>query len=255
MKKTILLSVALLFSVALFAQNDGNSEKSKAGMPEKKNCVKINLMSLAYKNIGIQYERALTPKFSAAAQIRFMPKGSLPFSNSLDAAAGDSIDISAVKVGSITITPEFRFYPKHVMRGFYLAAYLRYRNLSLEAPITYTDDQNKSQTLTLDGKFSTFGGGLMIGSHFNIGKSFSLDWFILGAHFTSTNMNLSGRASGVNLSATEQADLNKELNDALVDNKLIKNPSISVNASGADLSGKFSLVGLRGFGLNVGYRF
>lgn len=253
MKKTILLSLTLLFSVALFAQNDDKGSKNE--MPEKKNCVKINLLSLAYKNIGIQYERALAPKIAVACQIRFMPKGSLPFSNSLDAAAGDSIDISAVKVGSFAITPEFRFYPKHVLRGFYLAPYLRYRNVSLEAPVTYTDDQNKSQTLTLDGKFSTFGGGLMIGSHFNIGKSFSLDWFILGAHFTSTKMSLSGKVSGVNLSQSEQNDLRNELNSALADNQLIKNYAVSVNSAGADLTGKFSFVGLRGFGLNFGYRF
>ncbi len=253
MKKTILLSLALLLSAALFAQNDDKGSKNE--MPEKKNCVKINLLSLAYKNIGIQYERALAPKIAVACQVRFMPKGSLPFSNSLDAAAGDSIDISAVKVGSFAITPEFRFYPKHVLRGFYLAPYLRYRNVSLEAPVTYTDDQNKSQTLTLDGKFSTFGGGLMIGSHFNIGKSFSLDWFILGAHFTSTKMSLSGKVSGVNLSQSEQNDLRNELNSALADNQLIKNYAVSVNSAGADLTGKFSFVGLRGFGLNFGYRF
>ncbi len=253
MKRTILLSFALLLSATLFAQDD--SKKSNSEMPEKKNAVKINLTSLAYKNIAIQYERAFHPKMAAACQIRFMPKGSLPFSNSLDAAAGDSIDISAIKVGSITITPEFRFYPKHVMKGFYIAAYLRYRNLTMDAPITYTDDQNKSETVILGGKFSTFGGGLMIGSHFNIGKSFSLDWFILGAHISSTNMTLSGKVTGANLSQTEQADLYKEINDGLVDNQLIKNYSVSVNPQGADIAGKFTFFGLRGFGLNFGYRF
>lgn len=253
MKKTILFSVALLLSTTLFAQND--DKKSKGEMPEKKNAVKLNLTSLFYKNIGVQYERALTPKIAVACQLRFMPKGSLPFSSSLDAAAGDSLDMSAIKVGSFAITPEFRFYPRHVMKGFYLAPYLRYRNVSLDAPVTYTDDQNKSQTMSLSGKFSTFGGGLMIGSHFNIGKSFSLDWFILGAHFTSTKMSLSGKVSGVNLSASERAELQSELNSVLADNQLIKNYTATVTPSGADLTGSFSFVGLRGFGLNFGYRF
>lgn len=251
MKKTILLSFALLLSVSLFADD----KDKKGDLPEKKNAVKLNLTSLVYKNIAVQYERALGPKIAVACQIRLMPKGSLPFANSFDQAAGDSVDISAIKVGSFAITPEFRFYPRKAMKGFYLAPYLRYRNISLEAPIKYTDDNNKTETLTLDGKFSSFGGGLMIGSHFNIGKSFSLDWFILGVHFTSTKMNLSGKASGVNLSQTEQQDLKKEIDASLVDNKFIKNAVVSVNAQGADLSGKFSLVGLRGFGLNFGYRF
>lgn len=259
MKKTIILACTLLLcSATLFAQDDDltkSHKPGKEGMPEKKNCVKINLLSLAYKNIGIQYERALAPKIAVACQIRFMPKGSLPFSNSLDAAAGDSLDVSAIKVGSFAITPEFRFYPKHVMKGFYLAPYLRYRSVSLDAPMTYTDDQNGSQSILLTGKFSTFGGGLMIGSHFNIGKSFSLDWFILGAHFSSTSMSLSGKAAGANMSTTEQADLKKQLDEAVVDNKLLKDPVIIVNAQGADVSGKFTFVGFRGFGLNFGYRF
>lgn len=253
MKKTTVLILTLLLSVSLFAQDE--SKKSKGEMPEKKNAVKLNITSLAYKNIGLQYERALAPKIAVACQIRFMPKGSLPFTNSLDGKLGDSLDIAAIKVGGFAITPEFRFYPKHVMKGFYLAPYLRYRKVSLEAPVNYMDDNNAKQTITLDGKFSTFGGGLMIGSHFNIGKSFSLDWFILGAHFTSTNMTLSGTSTGTNLSSQEQADLKSEIDKALADNPIIKNYSSSVGPTGATIAGKFTLVGLRGFGLNFGYRF
>lgn len=253
MKKTVMLSIALLLAASLYAQNEGN--ESRKEMPEKKNAVKINLSSLFYKNIALQYERALTPKIAVACQLRLMPKGSLPFTSAIDGAFSDSMDVSAIKVGSFAVTPEFRFYPKHVMRGFYLAPYLRYRNVSLEAPVKYTDDQNKSQTMSFDGKFSSFGGGLMIGSHFNLGKSFSLDWFIIGAHFTSTKMNLSGKATGINLSPSERAELQSELDVALADNRFIKNYTATVTPNGADLSGSFTLVGFRGLGLNFGYRF
>lgn len=250
MKKLSLLTLTLSIALLSFAK-----DKEKAEMPLKKNAVKLNLTSLAYKNIGIQYERAFHPKLTAAAQIRFMPKGSLPFTNSLDAAAGDSLDISAIKVGSITFTPEFRFYPKKAMKGFYLAPYLRIRRVSIDAPnaISYTDNNNIPQKVNLNGSMFTIGGGLMIGSHFNIGKSFSLDWFILGAHFTTNNLKLS--SDGMNISATDQHKIESEALESLSDQKFIKKYTVDAHKSGVDLTGKFNMVGLRGFGLNFGYRF
>lgn len=248
MKKLTLLALAFGFTVAAVA-------KDKAEMPEKKNAVKLNLTSLAYKNIGIQYERAFHPKLSVAGQIRFMPKGSLPFTNSLDAAAGDSLDLSSIKVGSFAFTPELRFYPKHVMRGFYLAPYLRIRNISMDAPggISYTDANNMSKKVDLSGSMFSIGGGLMIGSHFNIGKSFSLDWFILGLHFTSSNLKLN--SSGLTLSAADQAKIESEALSTLSDQNFIKNYTVDATNTGVNLAGKFGMVGFRGFGLNFGYRF
>ena len=249
MKKLTLLALALGFTVAGIA-------KDKAEMPEKKNAVKLNLTSLAYKNIGIQYERAFHPKLSVAGQIRFMPKGSLPFTSALDGASGDSLDITSIKVGSFAFTPELRFYPKHVMKGFYLAPYLRIRNISMDAPgvISYPDANNMNKKVDLSGSMFTIGGGLMIGSHFNIGKSFSLDWFILGAHFTSNNLKLSG-GNGQTFSAQDQAKIESEALSTLNDQQFIKKYTVDATATGVDLSGKFSRVGLRGFGLNFGYRF
>lgn len=249
MKKLSLFILVLMFNVSVFAQK----EKQKAEMPAAKNCVKLNLTSLFFKNVGIQYERVLAPKISVACQVRLMPKGSLPMANSLDAAAGDSLDVSSIKVGSFAITPEFRFYPKHAMKGFYLAPYLRYRNAGLEAPLKYVDDNNANQSILMNGNLTSFGGGLMFGAHFNIGKMVSLDWFILGFQYMVSNGTLDAKTS-VPLSASEQQDLRNELSSSQSDNKLFKY-SYTVTANGATVSSKFGAIGLRGMGLNLGFRF
>ena len=93
----------------------------------------------------------------------------------------------------------------------------------------------------------------MIGSHFNIGKSFSLDWFILGGHVTSTKMSLT--SPGLSLSPSEQADIKSEMNTQLADQSFIKNYSVATSPTSVSLDGSFTFFGLRGFGLNFGYRF
>lgn len=251
MKKLSLLAMMLLTLSATHAQRREKSEHR--GIPERKNCVKLNLTSLAYKNIGIQYERALASKISVAAQIRFMPKGSLPMTNSIDNWSSDSANLSAIKVGTFTITPEFRFYPKQAMRGFYLAPYLRYRMLSMDAPIDYTDNQGVSQKLDLTGRLSSFGGGLMIGVHFNIGKMVSLDWFIIGAHYMASSGTFDANSSKA-LTPSEQQDIRDELASNQDGNQLFKY-TYSVDANNVNVKGSFGAVGFRGMGLNLGFRF
>jgi hypothetical protein len=250
MKKLSLLTLLAAVSFSSFA---GDGE-----MPEKKNAVKLNISSLVYKNIGLQYERALAPKIAVACQIRLMPKGTPGFYNSVENQIQDGTSttkLSNVSVGSLAITPEFRFYPKHVMKGFYLAPYFRFRNMSMGSTISFVDSSNVNRTMTLDGKLTTFAGGLMIGSHFNIGKSFSLDWFILGAHYSSTKGTLNGSITGSGMNAADQTKLKNDLLSTMDDSKFFKNNEVNVSSNAADLSTKFSLVGLRGFGLNFGYRF
>lgn len=255
MKKLTLIALLTATSLFSFAK-----DKEAAGMPAKKNCVKLNLTSLVYKNFGVQYERTLTPKIAVACQLRLMPKGTPMFYNSLETAIQDDPNASAgtingLTVGSFAITPEFRFYPKHVMRGFYLAPYFRFRSINMGTGYTFKDDNNVTRTMTLDGKMTTFGGGLMIGSHFNIGKSFSLDWFILGLHYTSSNGSFDGAISGSGMSAADQLKLRNDLQSTLDDSQFFKKNVVSVTSNAASVSTKFGMVGLRGFGLNFGYRF
>lgn len=251
MIKKITFSLALIASSLLSFAQDGD-------MPERKNCVKLNLSGLAYKNIAIQYERALAPKIAVACQLRYTLKGDLPFSNTIKNSSGasDSLNVFGdVKLGGWAVTPEFRFYPRHVMKGFYIAPYLRFRGISLDYPVSYTDDNNKLQYVNSKGNFTSFGGGLMIGSHFNLGKAVSLDWFIIGLQYMMTNGKFNATSSET-LSAAEQQDLKNELAQIKTDvDGILKDFNYSVTANSLSIQSKFGMIGLRGFGINIGYRF
>lgn len=266
MKRILIIQLFVFAIVAnTFAQENQSkkeSHKSSAEMPEKKNAVKLNLTSLVYKNIALQYERALTPKIAVAAQIRFMPKSTPMFYGSVENALKDGnngnnggTSVSNVAVGSFAFTPEFRFYPKHVLRGFYLAPYFRYRNISMGMDYTFQDTMKITRNASFSGKINSYGGGLMIGSHFNIGKSFSLDWFILGIQYMMSRGNFDLTVNGSNLSLADQNKMRNDLQTSLDDTKILKNNTVVVGPNSASVGTSFGFVGFRGFGLNFGYRF
>ena len=251
MKKLTLLALLASISLSTFADD----KEKKKEMPLKKNCVKLNLSSLSFKTVGLQYERAIAPKFSAAIQLRFSPKSTLPGVKNLESQLGDNQTIVSAKMSSLAITPEFRYYVRHAMKGFYLAPYLRYRKLNMDAPVSYVNSNNATQVIDLNGKFSSFGGGLMMGSHFNIGKSISLDWFIIGFQYMSTKADFTA-AHNLGLSTADQQKLRDELNSVLGDaDAVFKDNTVTVDANKIGVSSKFGLPGIRGMGFNLGYRF
>lgn len=249
------LSALFLFSILCLGAS-AQTIKVKKKMPKKLNAVKLNLSSLLVNNIGIQYERALSPKIAVACQARYTMPGKLALSNAYGSIVnGDSILDGEIKLGGWAITPEFRFYPKHVLKGFYLAPYVRVRNISLDYPVSYKDDLGRQQSVLASGNINSFGGGLMIGSHFNLGKSVSLDWFILGLQFMSSKASFKATSSE-SLSPSEQSDLRAELDKIRTDaDFLIKTFDYQVGANNFSVDGTFIAVGLRGLGLNLGIRF
>jgi|688.fasta_scaffold265273_2 hypothetical protein len=272
MKYLIGISLLLISATPLLAQRtiyeDGRlrvirtgiagetGSESEGGSLTKKNIIKLNLSSLAYKNIGVQYERALSSKISFALQGRYMLEGTIPGTSQLSDYSTDTINIfKNLKISSWAVTPEFRFYVKEALRGFYIAPYARIRNMSINFPINYTDDNNKAQTINTKGSFTTIGGGIMIGANFKIGNSISLDWFILGGHYSATNIDISSKTSQT-LSASDQL----EVNDFLASTKeplstFIKNYSYSVTGNELRIKGNMNSLGLRGAGINLGFRF
>ena len=140
-------------------------------------------------------------------------------------------------------------------QGFYLAPYFRFRTLGFGSDITFLDSNKISRLATLDGKITTFAGGLMIGSHFKIGKQFSLDWFILGAHFGSNKGKIAMTVQGSNMTVADQIKLKNDLQQTFDDSKIFKNNTVTTTANSAEVTTTFGMLGLRGFGLNFGYRF
>ena len=258
MKKVFLLSSLTIMSlVSAFAQKAYNSGMNDGNdMPARLNAIKLNISSLSFKNIAVQYERVLGPKISMACQVRYSIKGTLPIASNLSSFSNDTSNVYAgATMGGWAITPEFRFYPRHAMKGFYLAPYLRYRVVTLDYPLSYVDDNNNKQQVSGTGKFNSFGGGLMIGSHFNLGKALSLDWFIVGVQYMTTSGQIHA-ISTQSLSTTDQQDLRNDLSLIKTNtSKFVKDFSYNVNSNSMSVSSNFAMIGLRGFGINIGYRF
>ncbi len=217
------------------------------------NEVKLNVPSLFLGNISLQYERAITPKFSALLGLRTGPERSLPFSGALEQAFKDDTVakelISGTKLSNYAITPEIRYYfgKKH-MSGFYMGLFGRFGKFSLDMPFTINDPgfANGKQTVLLKGDYAYGGGGILMGTKFNISNRVSLDWFFLGPMFTTGTVKLDAQADLSNMTASGRSETIAELlntfGEATVDN------------NGIRVQSSLPLPGYR-TGLAVGFRF
>lgn len=154
MKKIIFVTLIVAFSINAFAQ--------------KKNAIKINLLSFAALTGSGFYERSISDKTSLQMGLYYT-----------------GISVSDVSYSGFGLTPEFRIYPKgEGFKGFYVGPFLRYQNFSLEFP--YIDENLVSQ----DGKasLSSFGGGVAIGGQFLLGGVVPLDLFV-GPGYSAGNVS------------------------------------------------------------------
>lgn len=244
MKIVQLTIFGLLISSTVLAQENENKTANF------KNVIKINLGSIAVKNIAMQYERAVGKKTSVALGLRFQPYGNLPFRSVIEDQVDDpDVQVGDFKIGNFALTPEFRFYfGKGALKGFYVAPYVRYASFKTQAPFNYTSGSD-TKTAFFTGKISSISGGILFGSQYRLSKKFVLDWWILGGHFGHSNGDLKFTAS---LSPSDQADLKSTLDD--LDIPLIKIKH-DINANGGTITSDGAWAGFRGFGLNLGYRF
>ena len=125
-------------------------------------------------------ERKLAKKLSLSLGVKYMPEGGLPMESLIrnyfpDIFENGYVDIGKFTAGSISFTPEFRWYlSRQAMKGFYLALYGRYTSFDIGLPLKYdydTDGPGPGTARTyksalFEGKINSFSGGLMLGSQF-----------------------------------------------------------------------------------------
>ena len=256
-------SFCMLLSAFSYAQSslDKEGKSSSKGDTEKRkmNIVKVNILpALFIKNFSFQYERVVSKHFSIALGARFMPNTGIPFKDRIIAIA-DVTDpdasnaINNFKMSNFAITPELRLYlsKKGYGRGFYIAPYYRYASFkSDELPIGYTDDSNQEQTITLKGDIKTNSAGLMFGAQWFLGKTITLDWWIIGGHYGANKGTFVGTTT-MTLSAQEQADIKQAIDDFELPVGTITS-TVTANGATVNLSGPWA--GIRG-GLTLGFRF
>ncbi len=239
-----MLFIGSLYCLFAFSQEEENGADTK-------NILKVNLPALAFKNISLQYERAVGKRTSLAATVRYMPQGKLPFKSTISNWSDDAeLDrqLSNTEVGNIAIMPEFRFYlgKKGALRGFYIGPFASFARYN--ADLLYEYDDGVTKTIPLSGNVNTITGGLMFGAQWKLSKAISLDWWILGPNYGSSKGDLSGKQT---LSPSEQQSLRDELED--LDIPLTKF-TYDVNASGATIDFKGPWAGVRA-GICIGFNF
>jgi hypothetical protein len=251
MKKIFFLIFASIAASALMAQVDSSLQKPQPAAL-KKNMVKINLPALVLKNITIQYERAIARKVTVAGTVRFMPKGNIPLKSTFINLADDpdtERQLNNLHLGNIAFMPEVRYYfsKKGAFRGFYMGLFASIAKYNADLLYEY-DDAGVPKTIPMSGAITGITGGLMIGAQFKLSKSLSLDWWILGPNYGSSNGKISGQQS---MDASEQQSLKDDLKG--LDIPLTKF-TYEVNSNGATINFKGPWAGLRA-GICVGYRF
>jgi len=251
MKKIFLLLFSTICVTGLWAQELKDKEDSE-GSSMKKNIIKLNLPALAFKNISVQYERAIAKKMTVAGTFRFMPKGSIPFKNSIIKLADDpetERQLNNLEVGNMAFIPEIRFYvgKKGAFHGFYFAPFASIARYSANLLFEY-DDIGVTKNIPLNGDIKSFTGGLMLGAQWKLSKAVYLDWWILGPNYGSSKGDISGKKT---LTASEQQSLRDEL-DAL-DIPLTKF-TYTVDGNGANVNFNGPWAGVRS-GICIGINF
>lgn len=251
---SLLTASVLLLGVSATAQE---VVPETPAMDAKKNVVKINLSSLIFKNISLQYERVIAPKTSVALGVSLMPKTGLPFAGALRDQFGDNTDaaraIDETRLSNFSVTPEVRFYlgKKQAPAGFYLAPFLRYNRLTFDQMYTFTPNDNQLHTANIKGRINNVGGGLLLGAQWHLSNALTLDWWIAGP----TIGKASGKFTGTDPKGIPQADREDIKNDIESTDFPGYDVKATVGANQIDVDLKGTYYGLRAFGIALGFKF
>lgn len=233
-----------------------------------RNFIKFNVSAIALKNYSFQYERVLSKKVSLAISYRTMPSTTLPFQSTILDYVKDNAEtkeiVETMELSNYAITPEIRFYlsKKGYGQGFYIAPFYRFSNYESDnVKITYTYTGTiqgvpitASRPLILSGNLKAHTGGVMLGAQWLLGKHFTLDWWIVGAHFGSAKGSFEG-TDELLLIPVLQTLAQEAIKDKLekIDIPFVeKTVTIIDDKVLLDLSGPWA--GLRA-GLSLGFRF
>lgn len=247
MKSTCLIIFAFLLSTYLHAQETETNEQDV-----KSNIIKINLSSLVFTNISLQYERKISNRSSVALNAHTRAFGTIPFKSSIKTSIDDpNVDLDKLKFGFWGITPEIRYYvgKQGALHGFYLGPFMSYNNYKADLPVTYNND---TRTGVFSGKLNAYTFGLQLGAQWQLSKALYLDWWILGPNYGSASGDLNLNTT---LSASEQQDLADELEKLKNDVPLKTIKGYSVSANGATINAKGPWAGIRAMGINLGFTF
>jgi len=253
MKTRTTLSVlvtCLFISTASFSQ-------SPAAVILGKNIIKWNLSALAIEQYGIQYEHVISPVHSYCIGFGVSPNVELPFKSQLLDQFGDNADakkaIESTKFTKYTVTPEYRFYlGKAAPKGFYVATFIRYTNMTIDQVYPYTPSNGIPHTAQMNGKISGVGAGAMIGTQWLIGPSVTLDLWMVGPFIGAMDASFHGTGDMSDMNAADVAKLESDIESVKIPLWTI---DATVGSNVVDVKMKGPFYGVRLLGFCFGFRF
>ena len=238
----VLVSLFIASGDALLAQK---SESTQG------NFMKVNLSGFIFRNISVEYERKTGERTSFAFNFHTIPFGKLPFQSLAQKLIDKAyVDLNLAEVGNTGATASYRFFrrKKGVFNGFYFAPMVTYNSYKTALPIQY----NNGKTGFFTGNIHAVTGGIQAGVECRLSGKLYLDIWLLGPSygFSSGNLRFDGP-----LSINEQAILSAEIEDLKGSLPIYVISSYQVNSTGASIVEQGPWAGLRGLGINLGFRF
>ncbi|HEY0680082.1 MAG TPA: DUF3575 domain-containing protein [Chitinophagaceae bacterium] len=157
MKKLLFAATLIVAVSSLKAQDNGNPQ----------NAIKLNPLSLIFATGNVAYERAVSENQSVQLGVFF-----------------SGVSISGLRYTGVGVTPEYRFYVagnKQALNGVYVGPFVRYQSFTL-----------KDKETDAEAKYTSFGGGAVIGWEKTWSSNFVLDIFVGPAYNSGKIKDKSG---------------------------------------------------------------
>lgn len=264
--KNILLSILLFLSsnYVIIAQTNNRPpsrvKKPKPIYEQVNQTIKLNIPSLLFKTIAVQYEKKMSRKTSFAAGVIFRPNSFIPFKNFLLNDTLFTVSLSTremlktTKYSTLMITPEFRYYfKKKALKGLYIAPFLRYKHESINADYKYSDTNSFFHTASLKGRVNTIGAGVLFGIQVLNKKKISIDFWFAGPWVGYSKFKSSSKINTAYLDVYRKAAV-----ESIVEpyNKMFGfNNEFQWSPTGFETNTGTMALGFRLFGINLGYAF
>ncbi|MGI9547866.1 MAG: hypothetical protein ACR2MM_11540 [Flavobacteriaceae bacterium] len=241
MKKSITTSFAILWALALFAQEPADKQ-------EYKNEVGFELLGVFNKDFQVTYERALGRYISISGGFGYKIENGII---TLTGLQTESIQIDDVDYSGPKINLSAKYYLREIrggkMTGFYFGAFLKFQNYDSNVTGDYINDAAEEFVVDFDADLGIRTLGLMVGYKAAISKRFIVDFLIFGP-------GASRHRYKIRENVPLPDEFYDDLNDALNKYGLIDLLDGEYTFDGQTRETKFSIPGFR-YGISIAYAF
>ena len=214
------------------------------------NILRVNLSALVFRNISVEYERKISSRRSITLNIHTIPTGKLPYQTLAQKLVDKAyVDLNLAEIGSVGSTATYRFYGKKgAFRGMYLAPMINYNSYKSTLPIQY----NTGKTGLFSGNINAITGGVQLGIQCKIAGRVYLDFWIIGPSYGVSWGKLSFNGA---LTVNDIAIIKAEIEDLKGSLPFYVISSYDINSMGGSIIEQGPWAGIRGLGINLGFRF